>query len=136
MGAGELDNKEVSSVENGFYENEQSRSEVLINLKNRGLKIRPKLASFRLLECLTQSLWETKQQRCWMHKTGNILNKLPKTLHSRAKQHFHHIWMAETKGDAEKCFDFFANAYQVKYPKASEWLAKNRHALLAFYDFP
>ena len=64
---------------------------------------------------------ETKQQRCWMHKTGNVLNKLPKTLHSRAKQHIHDIWMAETKEGAEKGFDFFVKAYQAKYPNVKNY---------------
>lgn len=79
---------------------------------------------------------KSRQQRCWMHKTGNILNKLPKSLQARAKQHIHNIWMAETKKDAEKAFDFFIEAYQNKYPKSAECLAKDRDVLLTFYDFP
>lgn len=140
IGADEFGNKELLSVEDGFRESEQSWSEVLIDLKNRGLKIGPKLAvgdgALGFWNALHKVYGETKQQRCWMHKTGNILNKLPKALHSRAKQHIHDIWMAETKEDAEKCFDFFAKAYQAKYPNASECLTKDRDALLAFYDFP
>ena len=71
-----------------------------------------------------------------LHKTGNVLNKLPKTLHSRAKQHIHDIWMAEIKEEAEKSFDFFVEGYDTKYPKATECLTKDRDALLVFYDFP
>jgi putative transposase len=140
IGADEFGNKELLSVEDGFRESEQSWSEVLIDLKNRGLKIGPKLAvgdgALGFWNALHKVYGETKQQRCWMHKTGNILNKLPKTLHSRAKQHIHDIWMAETKEEAEKSFDFFAKAYQAKYPNAAECLTKDRDALLAFYDFP
>ena len=140
IGADEFGNKELLSVEDGFRESEQSWNEVLIDLKNRGLKIGPKLAvgdgALGFWNALHKVYGDTKQQRCWMHKTGNILNKLPKTLHSRAKQHIHDIWMAETKEDAEKCFDFFAKAYQVKYPNAAECLTKDRDSLLAFYDFP
>lgn len=140
IGADEFGNKELLSVEDGFRESEQSWSEVLIDLKNRGLNIGPKLAvgdgALGFWNALHKIYVNTKPQRCWMHKTGNVLNKLPKTLHSRAKQHIHDIWMAETKEDAEKSFDFFAKAYQAKYPNAAECLTKDRDALLAFYDFP
>ncbi len=140
IGADEFGNKELLSVEDGFRESEQSWNEVLIDLKNRGLKIGPKLAvgdgALGFWNALHKVYGDTKQQRCWMHKTGNVLNKLPKTLHSRAKQHIHDIWMAETKEEAEKSFGFFVKAYQAKYPNAAECLSKDRDALLAFYDFP
>ncbi len=71
-----------------------------------------------------------------VRKTGNVLNKLPKSVQPRAKQHLQDIWMAETKQDAEKAFDFFLEAYGAKYDKVVACLAKDRDVLLAFYDFP
>ena len=70
------------------------------------------------------------------HKTGNVLNNLPKSLQAKAKGHIQDIWMAETKAEAEKAFDFFLQAYGAKYNKAAECLAKDRDLLLAFYDVP
>ena len=78
----------------------------------------------------------TREQRCWVHKTANVLNKLPKSVQPRAKQHRQDIWMAETRAVAEKAFDFFLEAYGPKYDKAVACLAKDRDVLLAFYDFP
>jgi transposase-like protein len=78
----------------------------------------------------------TRQQRCWLHKTFNILDKLPKSLQSKAKADVHNIWMAETKEEAGKAFDSFVEKYQTKYPKATTCLEKDRQELLAFYDFP
>lgn len=71
-----------------------------------------------------------------MHKTANVLNKLPKSQHAKAKRAVHAIWMAETKKDANTAFDAFIETYAVKYEKAAECLKKDREALLAFYDFP
>ena len=71
-----------------------------------------------------------------MHKTANVLNKLPKGLQPRAKQHLQEIWMAETRAAAEKAFDFFLQAYGPKYDKAAACLEKDRDVLLSFYDFP
>ena len=78
----------------------------------------------------------TREQRCWVHKTANVLNKLPKNLHAKAKRALQQIWMAETKNDALVAFDAFIDAYGVKYEEAAECLTKDRDALLAFYDFP
>lgn len=139
IGADEFGNNELLNVKDGFGESEQSWSEVLIDLKNRVLKIEPKLAvgngALGFWNALHKVYGETKQQRCWVHKTENILNTLPKTLHSRAKQHIHDIWMDETKEEAEKGVDFFAKAYQAKYPNAVECLTKDWEAFLAFYGF-
>ena len=80
---------------------------------------------------------DDREQRCWVHKTANVLNKLPKSQQPKAKRCLQEIWMAETKRkDAEAAFDAFVAAYQLKYDKAAECLAKDREALLAFYDFP
>src|SRR5258708_38971565 len=81
-------------------------------------------------------LWPTtREQRCWVHKTANVLNKLPKLQEPKAKRSLQEIWMAETRKDAEAAFDAFI-AYEPKYDKAAECLAKDRQVLLAFYDFP
>ena len=77
-----------------------------------------------------------REQRCWVHKTGNVLNKLPKGLQKKAKGRLQDIWMAETRKDAESAFDFFLEAYGPKYDKAAACLAKDRDVLLTFYDFP
>src|SRR5882762_8011695 len=78
----------------------------------------------------------TREQRCWVHKTANILNKLPKSLHTKAKRALQEIWMAETKKDAVAALEAFVETYQIKYERAADCLTKDRDALLAFYDFP
>ena len=84
-----------------------------------------------------EEVWPTTRgQRCWVHKTANVLNKLPKSLQAKAKRALHEIWMAETKADAEAALGAFAETYGVKYDKAVECLIKDRQAMLAFYDFP
>ena len=86
---------------------------------------------------MSRELWPTtREQRCWVHKTANVLNKLPKSQQPKAKRALQEIWMAETSKDAEAAFDAFIAAYELKYDKAAECLAKDRQALLAFYDFP
>jgi putative transposase len=79
---------------------------------------------------------KTREQRCWVHKTANVLNRLPKSLQGKAKRALQNIWMAETRKDAEAAFDTFAEIYGTKYDKAVECLTKDRDVLLAFYDFP
>jgi len=79
---------------------------------------------------------DTRWQRCWVHKTANVLNKLPKSLQKKAKEKLHQIWMAAEKKEAEKHFDDFIKTYRAKYPKAAECLEKDRDVLLTFYDFP
>jgi putative transposase len=140
IGADEFGNKEVVAVSDGFRESEQSWIEVLLDLKSRGLEIGPNLAvgdgALGFWRALRKIYPDTKQQRCWVHKTANILNKLPKSLQAKAKQQIHDIWLNETKEDANKSFDFFIETYQAKYSNATECLAKDRDELLAFYDFP
>jgi putative transposase len=84
-----------------------------------------------------RQVWDTtREQRCWVHKMANILDKLPKGSQAKAKGMLHEIYLAETKAEAEKAFDLFVKTYEAKYPKATECLAKDREALLTFYDFP
>lgn len=87
-------------------------------------------------KALAQVYGKCRRQRCWVHKTANVLNKLPKSAQKRAKAQLQEIWMAQTRSDAEKAFDFFVDAYEAKYPKAVTCLTKDRDDLLAFYDFP
>ena len=78
----------------------------------------------------------TREQRCWVHKTANVLDKLPKSMQSKAKQALHDIYLAASRADAEKAFDDFATLYEKKFPRAVECLRKDREELLTFYDFP
>jgi putative transposase len=139
VGVTEQGNKEFLAIEDGYRESEQSWTEVLLDLKSRGMN-QPKLAvgdgALGFWKALQKIYGKTRSQRCWVHKTRNILNKMPKSIQPKAKQHIHDIWMAETREDAERAFDRFVETYRYKYPKASECLEKDREELLAFYDFP
>ncbi len=79
---------------------------------------------------------ESRHQRCWVHKTANILNKLPKAIQPKVQAELHEIWMAPTRENAYKAFDNTLELFRAKYPKAMECLSKDREELLAFYDFP
>ena len=140
LGATADGKKELIAVTDGFAESEQSWKEVLLDVKSRGLTIDPKLAvgdgALGFWKALPLVYPTTRVQRCWVHKTANVLNKLPKTLHGAAKDLLHQIWMAPTKAGAEKSFDLFVETYKAKYASAAECLCKDREALLAFYDFP
>ena len=132
-------NKEFLAIDDGYRESAQSWKEVLENLKSRGMN-QPKLAigdgALGFWKALQEVFGETRAQRCWVHKMNNILNKMPKGIQGKAKQHLQDIWMAEVKADAEAAFDLFLKTYQNKYPKACECLEKDREQMLAFYDFP
>ena len=127
-------------LSDGYRESAQSWLELLLDLKRRGLEVPPELAigdgALGFWKALRQAYGQTREQRCWVHKTATVLNKLPKSLQSKAKAHLQDIWMAETRGDAESAFDFFLQAYGAKYDKAVECLARDRDRLLSFYDFP
>lgn len=140
IGVTETGHKEFVAIEEGLRESELSWVELLQNLKARGLEQGPALAigdgSLGFWKALTKVFGETRQQRCWVHKTANVLNKLPKTSQKAAKTMLQAIWMAESKEKAQKAFDGFIATYREKYPKATDCLAKDRGVLLAFYDFP
>jgi len=140
MGATESGKKELIAVTDGLRESEQSWSELLLDLKARGLDAGPRLAvgdgALGFWKALRKVYGESREQRCWVHKTGNVLNKLPKNKQAKAKGMLHDIWMAETREDAHQAFDLFAASYELKYPKATKCLTEDRDALLAFYDFP
>ena len=126
-------------IEDGVRESTQSWREVLLRLKARGMNV-PELAigdgAMGFWAALEEVYGETRQQRCWMHKTMNVLNCLPKSVQAKAKQALQAIWHAETKADADKAFDLFLKTYEAKYPKAAQCLQKDREELMAFYDFP
>ena len=132
--------KHFLAIEDGVRESAESWRGVLRDLKDRGLKIPPKLAvgdgALGFWVVLEEMFPETRDQRCWVHKTANVLNYLPKSVQAKAKSMLHEIWMAESRADAQAAFDRFLATLQAKYPKATECLAKDRKALLAFYDFP
>ena len=140
IGADEIGNKDIVGLNDGYRESEQSWYDLLLDLKRRGLTASPELATgdgaLGFWKALREVYGTTREQRCWVHKTANVLNKLPKSVQPRAKQHLQDIWMAETRAVAEKAFDFFLGAYGPKYDKAVACLAKDRDVLLAFYDFP
>ena len=140
IGATEDGHKELVALEGGFRESEQSWFELLVDLKRRGLKAAPELAvgdgALGFWKALSKVYDTTRWQRCWVHKTANVLNKLPKSIQAKAKEKLHQIWMASDKDEAEKNFDAFIQTYSAKYPKAAECLAKDREVLLTFYDFP
>lgn len=140
IGATESGRKELLGIWDGYRESEQSWKELLLDLKKRGLQIGPKLAvgdgALGFWKALFQIYGDTRQQRCWVHKTANILNKLPKGVQKRAKEHLHEIWMAETREEGYTAFDYFIEAYGAKYPKAVECLKRDREELMTFYDFP
>ena len=140
IGATPEGKKELVALSDGFRESEQSWKEVLMDLKGRGLKIDPKLAigdgALGFWKALPQVFGSTREQRCWVHKTANVLNKLPKHMQAKAKSDLQQIWMAETRDDAHLAFATFVQVYQPKYPKAAQCLAKDQESLLNFYDFP
>ena len=140
IGARDTGRKELIAITDGYRESERSWLEVLLDLKRRGLEMGPELAvgdgALGFWKALRQVYGIAREQRCWVHKTGNVLNKLPKGLQKKAKSHLQGIWMAETRKQAENAFDFFLEAYGPKYDKATACLDKDRDALLTFYDFP
>ena len=140
IGATEDGTKELLAIEGGFREGELCWSQLLLNLKSRGLKIGPKLAvgdgALGFWNALSKVYGDTRWQRCWVHKTANVLNKLPKSLQAKAKAKLHVIWQAPEKDEAQRHFDDFISAYGAKYPKAAQCLQKDHQVLLTFYDFP
>ena len=140
MGATAEGRKELIAAVDGYRESEQSWRELLLDCKQRGLTVDPKLATgdgaLGFWKALPQVFPTTRSQRCWVHKMANVLDKLPKRVQPNAKDALHQIWMAATRSDASMAFDTFIEMYESKYPKAVECLKKDRDALLAFYDFP
>jgi transposase-like protein len=141
IGADAQGRKELLAIEDGFRESAQSWRELLLRLRDQnGLVLDPELAtgdgSLGFWQALHEVWPKARQQRCWVHKTANMLNKLPPSLHGKAKQDLHAIYEAESRAAADKAFDHFLAKYGAKYDKAVDCLSKDREALLAFYDSP
>lgn len=140
IGANSEGKKELLGIADGYRESEESWKELLLDLKQRGLSLDPKLAigdgGLGFWKALPQIFGSTRAQRCWKHKTANVLNKLPKALQAKAKANLNQISSAENRSAAEQAFDHFLLSYEAKYPKATECLAKDRDELLTFFDFP
>ncbi len=139
IGVNDRGQKHFLAIEDGIRESTQSWREVLLGLKARGMNP-PKLAvgdgAMGFWAALDEVYSETRQQRCWMHKTGNVLNYVPKSVQPKMKQALHDIWQAATREDANAAFDRFEKTYEPKYPKAVQCLQKDREELMAFYDYP
>jgi len=140
MGATAQGEKELIALADGFRESEQSWLQLLLDCKQRGLTMDPKLAvadgALGFWKALPQVYPTTREQRCWVHKTANVLDKMHKRVQVKAKEMLHAIWMAPTRAEGHKAFDAFGGMFEAKYPAAVECLKKDRDVLLAFYDFP
>jgi transposase-like protein len=140
MGATADGKKELIAIADGYRESEQSWKELLLDCKARGLEIEPSLAigdgALGFWKAMRQVWDTTREQRCWVHKMANVLDKMPRGSQPKAKRMLHDIYQAEGRKEAEKAFDLFVATYEAKYPRATECLAKDRAVLLTFYDFP
>jgi len=140
IGAKEDGTKELIAVEDGFRESKESWQSLLRDLKRHGLKAGPKLTTgdgaLGFWAALPEEFPDTKPQGCWVHKTANVLDKLPTSLQAKGKQMIHDIYLSPTKDEADVAFDEFIKEFELKYPKAVKSLTGNRDRLLSFYDFP
>jgi putative transposase len=140
MGATADGKKELIALSDGYRESEQSWKELLLDCKSRGLEVEPSLAigdgALGFWAAMRKVWHTTKEQRCWVHKTANVLDKMAKSSQPKAKGMLHEIYLAEGREQADKAFDLFVKTYKAKYPQATECLSKDREVLLSFYDFP
>ena len=140
IGVTDTGHKELLGMEAGYRESALNWKTLMLRLIDQGLQHDPLLAigdgALGFWKALPQVWPATKTQRCWVHKTANVLNKLPKKLQPNAKSELWEVYRAATKTDANQAFNRFLKTYQAKYPEAAECLAKDRDVLLAFYDFP
>jgi len=140
IGADQFGNKELIGILDGVRESKESWKDLLLQLKNQGLKADPKLAiadgALGFWAALREVFPGTREQRCWVHKTANILNQLPKKEQPRAKEQVHEMYMAATKKDALIAYHHFIDIYKDKYPKSVKNLKRDFDQLFNFYDFP
>jgi transposase-like protein len=140
IGATPEGKKEVVGFQTGVRESAQSWRELLVDVKRRGLKIAPDIAvgdgALGYWKALDEVVPGTRHQRCWVHKTANVLNKVPLSVQANMKPDLREIYGAPTRAAAEMAIDVFAEKYGAKYDKAVDCLTKDRETLLAFYDFP
>ena len=140
IGATPEGRKELLGFQTGMRESAQSWKELLVDLKARGLSIAPEVAvgdgALGFWKALEETFPATRHQRCWQHKTLNILDKLPKSVQPNAHRDLREIWLAEHRAAAEAAMQIFAEKYAPKYDRAVDCLLKDRDALLTFFDFP
>ena len=140
LGATPEGRKELVGFQVGIRESAQSWRELLVAIKARGLSVPPEIAvgdgAMGFWRALDEVFPGARHQRCWVHKTANVLNKVPKSMHPAVKADLREIWQAETRAAAEAALDTFAEKYGAKYEKAATCLTRDREALVAFYDFP
>ena len=140
IGATPEGRKELVGFTDGARESAHDWRELLLDLRRRGLDAQPELmiadGALGFWKAAGEVWPKAREQRCWVHKTANVLAKLPKSQQPKAKRALQEIWMAETKPAAEAAFEAFIEGYALKYEKAAGCLAKDRDTLLAFYDFP
>jgi len=133
-------NKELLAVSDGYRESKLAWKELLLDLKRKGLTSAPKLAvgdgALGFWSALSEVFPSTRRQRCWVHKTANILDKMPKSIQPKVKSAIHEMYMAATKEIALSAYDHFVDVFSDKYPKAVECLTKDKEDLFTFYDFP
>jgi transposase-like protein len=140
MGALEDGTKELLAVVDGERESKLSWLDLLRGLKQQGLNSVPKLAvgdgALGFWSAMAEAYPTVRVQRCWVHKTANVLDKLPKSVQGQAKDKIHEMYLAPTRATALKAYEAFLALYQAKYPKACQCLAKDKEDLFTFYDFP
>jgi len=140
VGVTDLGKKELIAVQVGYRESSEHWRNIIRNLKDQGLKVAPELVmadgAKGFWSAVTQEWPSAKHQRCWVHKTANILAKLPKKVQKPAKSYIHQIWQADTKRDALTAYDKMVGVFENKYPNAMKCLTKDKSEMLAFYDFP
>ena len=140
IGVNEQGDKRLLALSDGYRESKASWLSVVQDLQARGLQDAPKLAigdgALGFWAAINEAWPTTHHQRCWVHKTANVLAQLPDSLQGKAKAGLKAIWMADTQATAEKALDAFQRDFEAKYPKAVNLLVKDRDTLLAFYDFP
>jgi putative transposase len=140
MGADSEGKKEILAVSDGYRESKASWRELLLDLKRRGLSSGSMLAvgdgALGFWSALREVFPGTKEQRCWVHKTANVLDKLPKGVQGKAKSMIHEMYQAPTKEEALSAYHHFLKSWRDKYPKAVECLRKDEDQMFTFYDFP
>ena len=140
IGAKEDGTKELIAVEDGFRETKESWRSIIRDLKRRGLTTGPELAigdgALGFWAAIAEEFPNTKTQICWVHKTANILDKMPSSLQGKAKKMIHDIYLSPTKQDANVAFDIFIEEFELKYPRAVASLRNNRDELMSFFNFP
>ncbi len=132
--------KKLLGMEAGYRESKISWVNLLKKIQDRGLSVAPELGigdgAMGFWAALDEVYPQTKHQRCWVHRTANVLNDLPKSKQPEAKRMIHEIYRAESRVEAEKAFKRFTETFEPKYPSANEKLVKTKDKTMQFYDFP